>query len=133
MLKNKILLGIPGLMDGAWEYICKQMVTPQPESGFLAYVTFAVASGNYHIPSEQLLNNNDSAYPHGFFFIVDDITIKHPEYPILCLGLKDNRGLQFRAIPSAIQGIENNLSMSNIDVESFVDFPTIDGIFRGVV
>ncbi|HLF89873.1 MAG TPA: hypothetical protein VI451_13065 [Anaerolineales bacterium] len=40
-------------------------------------------------------------------------------------------GREFRAIPSQIQGIENNLSIANMDFEEFADSVDEDGVFRG--
>jgi hypothetical protein len=38
---------------------------------------------------------------------------------------------EFRAIPSQIQGIENNLSIANMDFAEFTDSVDEDGVFRG--
>ena len=40
-------------------------------------------------------------------------------------------GQEFRAIPSEIQGIENNLSLANMSFEDFARAVDGDGVFRG--
>jgi 4-amino-4-deoxy-L-arabinose transferase-like glycosyltransferase len=66
-----------------------------------------------------------------FLFAVDQTTIAHKEHPILVVDLYHVRGRTFRAIPSQVQGIENNLSIANMDWEDFADHVDKDGIFRG--
>jgi hypothetical protein len=40
-------------------------------------------------------------------------------------------GREFRTIPSKIQGIENNLSIANMDFEEFANTVDERGVFRG--
>jgi hypothetical protein len=40
-------------------------------------------------------------------------------------------GREFRAIPTAVQSIENNLSIANMDFEDFAEAVDEDGVFRG--
>jgi hypothetical protein len=56
---------------------------------------------------------------------------QHPDFPILVMDLHHERGRTFRAIPSQIQGIENNLSIENMDFFEFADNVEEDGVFRG--
>jgi hypothetical protein len=63
--------------------------------------------------------------------VVDRITIASPEFPVLVIDLYADRGRTFRAIPSQIQSIENNLSIANMDFFEFADHVDLDGIFRG--
>jgi len=50
---------------------------------------------------------------------------------VLVIDLYADRGRTFRAIPSQIQGIKNNLSIANMDFFEFADNVDADGIFRG--
>jgi hypothetical protein len=63
--------------------------------------------------------------------IVDQTAISHPDHPLLVVDLYTGSGNEFRAIPSQIQGIENNLSIANMDFEEFAEAVDEDGIFRG--
>jgi hypothetical protein len=46
----------------------------------------------------------------------------------LAIDLYGERGRTFRAIPSQIRGIENNLSIGNMDFFEFADNVDEDGI-----
>jgi hypothetical protein len=47
------------------------------------------------------------------------------------VDLHRQRGRTFRAIPSQIRAIENNLSLANMDFAEFADNAGADGVFRG--
>ena len=68
---------------------------------------------------------------HLFIFIVDSLTIAHPEHPLLVVDLYDAARPAFRAIPSEIGSIETNLSLANMDFREFAESADTDGIFRG--
>ena len=70
-------------------------------------------------------------YVHSVLFVGDTVAARSPEFPILVLDLRRQRGRTFRAIPSQIQAIENNLSISNMDFAEFADNAGADGVFRG--
>ena len=61
----------------------------------------------------------------------DRITLAQPNYPILVVDLYDQPGQTFRVIPAEMWGVENNLSIANMDFEEFADAVDQDGIFRG--
>jgi hypothetical protein len=75
-------------------------------------------------------------------FIADSITFASPEHPILVVDLDDKilsvaefpeiaDRAPFRCVPSELWGVENNLSISNMDWEEFADAVGDDGVFRG--
>jgi hypothetical protein len=66
-----------------------------------------------------------------FLMVVDDLTIRSPEHPILVVDLGREPGREFRAAPAAVQSIENNLSIANMDFAEFADAVDEDGVFRG--
>ena len=117
--------------DQAWEAI-GAAILELTEEGFGAHVEF-VDDGAYRgVTKEQLLN----LFPEGdqrpfFFMIVDDVTVRSPEHPVLVVDLWREPGREFRAVPAAVQAIENNLSIANIDFADFADAVEEDGIFRG--
>jgi hypothetical protein len=53
------------------------------------------------------------------------------EHLLLVVDLYAERGREFRAEPSQIQGIENNLSIANMDFAEFADNCDPEGVFRG--
>jgi hypothetical protein len=64
--------------------------------------------------------------------VVDRATIAGADHPVLVVSLqRRHRGEHFRAVPSAVQSIENNLSLANMDWRDFADSVDADGVFRG--
>ena len=56
----------------------------------------------------------------------------HPDHALLVLDLlEESAGGEFRAVPSAVQSIENNLSIGNMDFDDFATAAGDDGVFRG--
>lgn len=117
--------------EGIWNTICDEMQAPDPKAAFVSHVIFACDTAIGDDAEEYLLSDTASAYPHSFIFIVDKTTMTNPEHPILCLGLKHNRGLKLRTIPAMVYGIENNLFIANMDFEELLAVTDKDGIFRG--
>jgi hypothetical protein len=66
-----------------------------------------------------------------FAFFADGMTMTHPEHPVLVVFMFEDSHVEFRAIPSEIAAIENNLSLANMDPEDFAEAAGADGIFRG--
>jgi hypothetical protein len=117
----------------AWKSVCKMITAPVPAPGdtFYAYVQFLDDKDFRGLGTEELLARVSSDYRHSFLFVVDSATIAHPEFPILAVQLRGNRGRSFRAIPATIQAIENNLSIANMDFFEFANAVDPDGVFRG--
>jgi hypothetical protein len=121
--------------DAAWQTVCQ-----------------AVEAGEFYDAIESLMNFvDDRAYSgvtaqnipalltevahQGTIYLVDSMTISHPDHPLLVIDLYEFRQSgslnTFRSVPDQIAGIECNLSISNMDFESFADNVDEDGIFRG--
>lgn len=117
----------------AWETICKLIRAPVYEwkEAFHAHVTFLDSAEFRNLSKDELLARVPADYGHSFLLVVDEIAITQPDAPILVVDLYEERGRSFRAIPSTIQSIENNLSLSNMDFFEFADSVDQDGIFRG--
>jgi hypothetical protein len=117
----------------AWKTVCKLIRAPVPAPGdtFYAYVQFLEDVAFRGLGTQELLARVPSDYNHSFLFVVDSTAISHPEFPILVIDLHGVGGRNFRAIPTAIQAIENNLSISNMDFSEFAVAVDEDGIFRG--
>lgn len=115
----------------AWWRICAAVQAPEPVHGFRAYVECLEDEAYEGVTLAQLLQLVPADYNHGFIFLVDEATISSPESPLLVVDLFDEPGRSFRAIPGEIWGIENNLSLANMDWEEFADHVDEDGVFRG--
>jgi hypothetical protein len=115
----------------AWNMVCEEIRQPAGEFRFVAYVDFLDDREYEDITSDQLLGLISPNYKHSFIIVADRITITHPEHPLLIIELYERSGRKFRTVPSQIQGIENNLSIANMDFEEFAERVDEDGIFRG--
>lgn len=115
----------------AWDEICRIIRRPVGIFRFRANVSFLDDVDFKEITKDQLLDLISRNYNHSFIFLVDQLTISEPEHPLLVVDLYERSGREFRALPSQIQGIENNLSIANMDFEEFAESADADGIFRG--
>ena len=118
--------------QATWDSICAAIRRPNDVYNFIAYVHFLDDEGYSGITKERLLALIPNDYNQTYIIVVDQTTISHPEHPLLIVDLfEENTGNEFRAIPSQIQWIENNLSIGNMDSEEFAEAVGEDGIFRG--
>jgi hypothetical protein len=115
----------------AWEDIRAEIQKPVGRLQFRANVEFIDDPQFADLTTNQLLELLPVTYNHSFLMVADRITISHPEHPVLVIDLFDKPMREFRAIPKQIQGIENNLSIANMDFEDFADAVHADGVFRG--
>lgn len=115
----------------AWERICATIREPVGDFHFLAYVEFLDDVQYADITTAQLLSLIPRDYNHSFIIIADKTAMLASEHPLLIVALNQPSGGEFRAIPTQIQSIENNLSIANMDFEEFAASVDEDGIFRG--
>jgi hypothetical protein len=129
--ENPLVLRTDFSNQAAWEAIRAEIQKPVGIFRFRANVEFLDDLHYTDISKDQLLKLIPDHYNHSFIVIVDQIAISHPDHPLLIVDLYEGSGNEFRAIPSQIQGIENNLSIANMDFEEFAEAVDTDGIFRG--
>jgi hypothetical protein len=117
----------------AWNTICELIRQPVNDAGedFYAYVDFVDNPIFRNLSEQELLEMVPPRYVHTFLFVVDQTATITPEFPILVIDLSNEPGRTFRAIPSQVCGIQNNLSISNMDFREFADNVDQDGVFRG--
>ena len=110
-------------------------------NGFRAYVE-PVSDPQWADATWESLKSAFPADARGpcVLFIADSITFASPDHPILVVDLDDKilslaefpeiaDRAPFRCIPSELWGVENNLSISNMDWEEFADAVGGDGVF----
>jgi|SRR5687767_10314751 len=113
----------------AWEIIRTEI--QQPVGGSLANVDF-IDDGDYAwINKDQLLHLIPGTTGHTFIVVADETAIVEPDHPLLVVDLFHEPGREFRALPSKIQSIENNLSIGNRDFSEFAEHVDGMGVFRG--
>jgi hypothetical protein len=113
-----------------WTNLCQEIIKPN-EEGFIPYVEFYSNTEFEGITKQEILSGLPEDYDQVIMFIVDNITIEHPDHPVLCLDLIHVPGRTFRVIPSEMWSVENNLSIANMDFEEFYKCIDEEGIFRG--
>jgi hypothetical protein len=115
--------------DAKWNAICAEI--EEPVGDFKAYVEFVNDPEYSALTPEQILLLVPPTWHHSFLFIVDAMSLSHPDHPILVIDLYTDRGRTFRVIPREMWGVENNLSLANMDFVEFAESVEADGIFRG--
>jgi hypothetical protein len=83
------------------------------------------------IKIEEIMALVQKSTNHTFLFIVDNITLHHPDKPILVVDLFASPGQSFRVIASKLWSVENNLSIANLDFEDFMENVDKENIYRG--
>jgi hypothetical protein len=118
----------------AWEAVCDEIRQPTPQE-FAAYVEFIDDRAFAGVSKQQLLAAVPENYPHTFIIVADHKAITDAERSVLVINLYDGLGSQvgaeFRALPSEIHGIQNNLSIANMDFAEFAGAVDGKGVFRG--
>ena len=129
--ENALVLRTDFSNQALWEEICRIIREPVGDWHFLANVDFADDVEYANITKAQLLELIPKDYNHTFIIVADRTAISQPDHPLLIVDLYERSGHEFRAVPSEIQGIENNLSIANMDFEEFAEAVDEDGVFRG--
>lgn len=124
--------------DAAWRDIAVAAMAPIPQGDgteFAAYLT-CIDNPEYDGLTVDGLLEAIGESPTYYAFLADTETVRNPEMPIVAVYTGPDeperpRGRTFRVIPSEMWGVENNLSIANLDFESFADSVDEDGVFRG--
>lgn len=127
--EHPVLLRTDFSNDAAWEAVCAAI--QQPVGEFKAHMEYVSDLDFEDASTRQILSLIPDEYPHDFICIADGTALSHPESAVLVVDLVDDRGREFRAIPSEMWGIENNLSIANMFFSEFADAVDADGVFRG--
>jgi hypothetical protein len=127
--KNALVLRTDFSDIAAWELLCAAV--RKPVGDFQAYVDFVSDPDYDGITTAQATTLIPADSHRTFFFIIDRLAISHPDHPILVVDLYTEPGRTFRVIPSEMWGVENNLSLANMDFAEFADSVDSGGVFRG--
>ena len=129
--KDPIVLRTDFTDDQAWSRLCTLITSPIGRDGFEAYVVFVDDASFANVPPETLRASVPDNHPHSFIVVADARTFSEPGQTLLVMDLRDEPGRTFRALPTRIQAIQNNLSIANMAFAEFADAAEGDGIFRG--
>lgn len=113
--------------DPVWKAVCAAI--SEPVDGFLAYVEFVDDIAFNGIAVNELVELGQSA-AKSYIIVADRETIGGSDHTLLIVDFMEEPGRTFRATPSQIQTIENNLSITNVDFHEFADAAGPDGVFR---
>jgi hypothetical protein len=115
----------------SWLAVQEQMLAESDE-GFRAYVEIVEDEGFEGSEPDRVLASVGDDYGYSFVIIADRLTMIDAEHPLLVLDLGHEPGRSFRVIPGAVQSVENNLSIANMDFFEFADAAEQDGgVYRG--
>ena len=129
--KDPIVLRTDFTDDQAWSRLCTLITSPIGRDGFEAHVVFVDDASFANITPEALCVSTSGKQGHSFIVMADARTFSEPEQTLLVMDLWDEPGRTFRALPTRIQAIENNLSIANMAFAEFAEAADADGIFRG--
>ena len=116
----------------AWNKLVSKVKEPIKHYEFVAYVDFVYDIELSNASIEDIVSQFRESENHTFLFIADKQTFTHPDNPVLVIDLMEvGKENTFRATPETLQGIENNLSIANMDFSEFTENVDSDGIFRG--
>lgn len=116
--------------QNAWESLLTSVATPS-EDGFVAYVRIVDDMAQSDATPPQLASLVSSKSEYSIVIAADQRPMTDPEQPLLVVladGADEPQTL--RVISSELWGIENNLSLANMEWESFADAVDSDGVFR---
>ena len=116
--------------EAAWRQIQKDVVASN-KMGFSANVQFIDKRQYGGLTGQELLQRLPGLNKYGCVFVADTMAMSTAEHHLLVLDPSNPEGETFRVIPSEAWGVENNLSLANMDYGEFADSADPDGVFRG--
>ncbi len=116
--------------DATWKKI-KREVAARNLMGFSANVQFFDDPQYDGVSGLELLQRIPDPNAYGCIFVADATTMTDEEHPVLVLDPFNPEMKTFRVIPSEAWGVENNLSLANMDYSEFADAADPNGVFCG--
>ena len=118
--------------DTTWQTVAAAVQRPT-EDDFRADVTLVEDQALASYDEEALLDLIPDDAEHAIVIAFDRRTVVEPDHPLLVLNCyaEEGESTSFRAVPAAVQSVENNLSLANMDFDDFAESVDSDGVFRG--
>lgn len=117
--------------DEAWAALCSAAQAPSPENGFCAYFDCVNDPSIANQKPCDIAKQVHADLRHTATYFADRDAIADLEFPVLCVDGSRANAPQFRVTAEQIWGPENNLRLSNMDFDDFVNAASENGIFRG--
>lgn len=115
--------------DEAWREVV-EAATGTSEHGFRANLAIVESEAFQDADLRALAELAESTTQHVLLVVADTLTMTDPERTLLCIDPLSH-GECFRVIPSELWGMENNVSLANMDFAEFASAADPDGVFRG--
>ena len=116
--------------EATWKKIQRDIAATNG-MGFSANVQFIDEKQYSGLTRQELLQRIPGLKSYGCIFVADTTAMSTMEHHLLVLDPSNPEGKTFRVIPSEAWGVENNLSLANMDYSEFTDAADSDGVFRG--
>jgi hypothetical protein len=116
--------------EAAWKKIQRDVAATY-FMGFSANVRFIDDRQYSDLTGQELLQRISGLNEYSCVFIADATAMSTAEHHLLVLDPSNPTGKTFRVILSEAWGVENNLSITNMDYSEFYDSADPDGVFRG--
>jgi hypothetical protein len=113
-----------------WKKIQRD-VTATYSMGFSANVRFIDEEQYSGLTGQEVLQRVSGLTEYGCVFVADAIAMSSVEHHLLVLDPSNPEWMTFRVVLSEAWGVENNLSLANMDYSEFADSVDSDGVFRG--
>jgi hypothetical protein len=116
--------------DASWREVVTAVEAPTDE-GFTATIDICEDRAFAGLTPAQLIEHLPNGHKHRVLFVVDAVTVRHPEHPLVAVDLRDEPGREFRLIPSRVQSLGDNMNLANMWFHEFANHSGADGVFRG--
>lgn len=115
--------------DDAWSQAVEAATATSPE-GFRAVLQIVDDRAFEGADAERLAELAETTTEHVLLVIADRLTMTDPERSLLCIDPLPPGG-SFRTVPEQLWGVENNVSLANMDFAEFAAATDQNGVFRG--
>ncbi|MFJ4596567.1 MULTISPECIES: DUF6924 domain-containing protein [unclassified Kitasatospora] len=113
----------------SWERLREVLATPN-EYGFLPGVELVDNPYFAGATCAEARNLLPGDYWHALLVLADADALGSAELPVVVVDLWGEPGRCIRVVAAELWGIENNLSIANMDFDEFADAVDEDGVFR---
>ncbi len=128
--ENALLIRTDFTDPNAWEHLTS--IVQEPSDLFIFNMEVVDDASFSGKSVQDLVSSLPVDYPHSFIAVVDSIAISKDDHPVLLVDVEEEPGRSFRSIASQVPSIDNNLSISNMGFEEFLELVDENGVFRGL-